>query len=274
MKHFWVQQRIPFLAFAVISLMILAGCYLFSITLAKTSFASGTILLLCILFLASYQLRKKINFLPLGSSSAWLRFHIFIGFLSFVVFAIHSKLQIPNGLLEFILFLTYYTVFLSGVVGLFLSRTIPYRLLSRGEEVLFERIPVHRRKIHDRVKVLVFNNTESDQGTALPDFYHKHLQSYFEGPRHQISHILHSERHLHQLKQKISALQPFLNEQEQVTLQQIAEQIQLKDDLDYQYIFQAIIKMWLFVHVPLTYSLIIFAFYHALAACAFASTSG
>lgn len=274
MKHFWVQQRITFLIFMVISLLILAGCYLFSITLSKTSFASGTILLLCIFFLASYQLRKKISFLPLGSSAAWLRFHIFIGFLSFVVFALHSRLQIPNGLLEFILFLTYYTVFLSGVVGLFLSRTIPYRLLSRGEEVLFERIPVHRRKINDRVKTLIFDDAQPEQGAALPDFYHKHLQEFFEGPRHQISHILHSERHLHQLKQKISALQPFLDEQEQVRLQQIAEQIQLKDDLDYQYIFQAIIKLWLFVHVPLTYSLIIFSLYHALAACAFASTSG
>lgn len=274
MKHFWVQQRITILVFAVISLMILAGCYLFSMTLSKTSFASGTILLVCILFLASYQLRKKLSFLPLGNSSAWLRFHIFMGFLSFVVFALHAKLQIPNGLLELILFLTYYTVFLSGALGWFLSRSIPYRLLSRGEEVLFERIPAHRRKIHDRVKALVFDNAESGNGTALPDFYHKHLQSFFEGPRHQLSHILHSERHLHQLSQKISALRPFLNQQEQTRLQQLEEQIQLKDDLDYQYIFQAIIKLWLFVHVPLTYSLIIFALYHALAACAFASTSG
>ncbi|MCA9013838.1 MAG: hypothetical protein KDA77_00780 [Planctomycetaceae bacterium] len=274
MKHFLIQQRITFLVFAAISLVILTGCYLFSITLSKTAFASGTILLLCILFLAGYQLRKKLSFLPWGNSSAWLRFHIFIGFLSFVVFAIHSKLQIPNGLLELILFLTYYTVFLSGVLGWFLSRSIPYRLLSRGEEVIFERIPAHRRKIHDRVKTLVFNDAEPEQGAALSDFYHRHLQNFFEGPRHQLSHILHSERHLHRLSQKISALRPFLNEQEQARLQQIEEQIQLKDDLDYQYIFQAIIKLWLFVHVPLTYSLIIFAFYHALAACAFASTSG
>lgn len=274
MKHFWIQQRVPFLIFTVFSLAILAGCYLFSITLSKTSFASGTMLLCCLLFLAGYQLRKKISFLPLGSSSAWLRFHIFIGLLTFVLFALHSRMQIPQGLLDFLLFLAYYIVFLSGVLGWFLSRQIPYRLLSRGEEVLFERIPIHRRTIQDRVKALVFDPADPEQGAPLVDFYHKHLQDFFAGPRNQLNHVVHSERHLHQMKQKIIALEPFLNEQERERLRLIAEQIQLKDDLDYQYIFQAIIKMWLFVHVPLTYSLIIFAFYHALAACAFASTSG
>lgn len=181
------------------------------------------------------------------------------------------KMRIPDGLFEFILFLTYFTVFLSGVLGWLLSRSIPHRLLSRGEEVIFERIPLHRRKIHDKVKALVFEN--AGDGKAIPDFYEQHLRTFFEGPRNQLRHILHSERHRHQLSQKIAALKPFLNEQEQATLLQITKKIQLKDDLDYQYIFQAIIKAWLFVHVPLTYSLIIFALYHTLAVCAFASMS-
>lgn len=273
MRNLLVQQRIAIAAFAILSLMILAGCYLFSISLAKTSFASGAILLTCILFLACYQLRKKLSILSIGSTSTWLQFHIFIGLLSFVLFMLHMKMRIPDGLFEFILFLTYFIVFLSGVIGWLLSRSIPHRLLSRGEEVIFERIPLHRRKIHDKVKALVFENADAGQGRAIPDFYEQHLRTFFEGPRNLIRHILHSERHRHQLSQKISALQPFLNEQEQARLQQIAKKIQLKDDLDYQYIFQAIIKLWLFVHVPLTYSLIIFALYHTLAVCAFASMS-
>ena len=38
----------------------------------------------------------------------------------------------------------------SGVLGLWLSRWIPPRLRARGEEVLYERIPVHRRQLAAR----------------------------------------------------------------------------------------------------------------------------
>ncbi|QDU09021.1 hypothetical protein [Gimesia aquarii] len=274
MRNLLFQQRFTVAAFAILSLLMIAGYYFFSITLSKTSFASGTILLICIFILASYQLRKTFSFLSMGSTSAWLQFHIFIGLFSCLLFALHVKFRIPNGFFETLLFLSYLTVFLSGVIGWFLSRSIPYRLSSRGEEVIFERIPIHRRNILDKVESLVFDNQDSAASKAIPDFYQKHLQAFFEGPSNLMRHILHSERHRHHLSQKITAMKPFLNEQEQITMQQIVELIQQKDDLDYQYALQALLKLWLFVHVPLTYSLILFALFHTIAVCAFASTSG
>ena len=184
------------------------------------------------------------------------------------------KLQIPDGLLESMLYLTYWIVFLSGLIGWCLSRVIPYRLLSRGQEVIFERIPMHRRKIRESVEALVFDNQDTSRGPALSDFYEKYLRTFLSGPRNQFRHILHSRRHRHQLSQRIAALRPFLNEQERVVLQQIEHQIEIKDDLDYQYALQGTLKLWLFVHVPFTYSLIVFALFHTLAVCAFASTNG
>lgn len=260
--------------FGVIAAILLSGEYLFSITLAKTSFASGTLLLFCIIILACYQLRKKLSFLSMGSTTAWLHFHIFIAFLSFLLFLMHVKLQIPDGLLESMLYLVYCIVFFSGLIGWCLSRIIPYRLLTRGQEVIFERIPMHRRKIRESVETLVFENQDTSRGPALPDFYEKYLRTFLSGPRNQFRHILHSRRHRHQLSQQIAALRPFLNDQERVVLQQIEQQIQIKDDLDYQYALQGTLKLWLFVHVPFTYSLIIFALFHTLAVCAFASTNG
>lgn len=274
MRNLLLQQRFTVATFAILSVIMIAGYYLFSITLSKTSFASGTFLLICVFILASYQLRKTFSFLSIGSTSTWLHFHIFIGLLSCLLFVIHVKLRIPNGFFETVLFLCYFTVFLSGVIGWFLSRSVPYRLSSRGEEVIFERIPIHRRKILDKVESLVFDNADTTKSKAIPDFYQKHLQTFFAGPSNLMRHILHSERHRHRLSQKIAAMQPFLNEQEQVTMQQIVELIQIKDDLDYQYALQATLKLWLFVHVPLTYSLILFALFHTITVCAFASTSG
>ena len=67
---------------------------------------------------------------------------------------------------------------------------------------------------------------------------------------------------------------PYLEEREQEAMRQIAVQIQLKDDLDYQRSLQSVLKTWLFVHVPLTWTLILFALFHTITVCAFASTSG
>ncbi|MCH9652751.1 MAG: hypothetical protein K0U86_02870 [Planctomycetes bacterium] len=274
MRNLFFQQRIALTAFVFLSAIIFGAYYLFSITLSNTSFACGVTLLIFIFILSSYQLRKKLPFLSIGNTSTWLHFHIFVGLLSSVLFLLHIKMRIPDGLFEFILFLTYSTVFLSGVIGWILSRSVPYRLLSRGEEVIFERIPIHRRTIHNKVKVLIFDKPNPDLGSAIPDFYHKHLQSFFSGPCNQMRHLLHSKRHRHQLSQRFSALMPYLNEQEQTVLHQLEEQVQLKDDLDYQYALQATMKLWLFVHIPLTYSLIIFALFHTIAVCAFAGTIG
>lgn len=273
MRQLLYQQRKFLASFAILSIIILTSYYLYSITLSKTSFASGIILLICIFFLASYQLRKTLSTLSIGSTSAWLQFHIFIGLLSFLLFVLHIKMRMPDGLFEVLLSLVYMTVFLSGLIGWFLSRSVPHRLLSRGEEVIFERIPVHRRKILDKVETLVIDSTETGQGDAISDFYEQHLKTFFEGPSNVLRHLLHSERHRHRLLQKIMAMKSFLNERELLTIDELVEQIQIKDDLDYQYALQAALKLWLFVHVPLTYSLIIIALFHTVAVCAFASTS-
>lgn len=274
MKQIIMQQRILLSAFLVLVVLMLAGTWLYSLTLAKTAFATGTLLLCCILILAAYQWRKKLSFLSLGSATVWLQFHIFVGWLSSVLFLLHTGFHVPDGLLEIALFLTYCFVFLSGVLGWFLSRVVPYRLLSRGEQVIFERIPVYRRKIRERVEKLVSQTKETGEGTAIADFYQRHLEDYFADARNQLRHILHSKRHRHLLSQQVADLQPFLNEGERETLQQIAAQIQLKDDLDYQQALQSTLKFWLFVHVPLTYTLILFAMFHTITVCAFASTSG
>jgi hypothetical protein len=42
----------------------------------------------------------------------------------------------------------------------------------------------------------------------------------------------------------------------------IATKVREKNALDYQYALQSTLKIWLFVHVPMTYSLLVFAVTH------------
>ena len=50
---------------------------------------------------------------------------------------------------------------------------------------------------------------------------------------------------------------------------QLAEFVRAKDNLDFQRAVQGMLKGWLFVHIPLTYALLLFAAVHGLLAWRF-----
>ena len=66
-----------------------------------SAFTTGYLLLAAVFFLALYNVRKKLPFLPLGSSTAWLQWHLYVGIGTLGVFALHAGLTLPNGVLEY-----------------------------------------------------------------------------------------------------------------------------------------------------------------------------
>ncbi|MFP6765211.1 MAG: hypothetical protein VB858_16400, partial [Planctomycetaceae bacterium] len=233
-----------------------------SVLLYPVARISGWTLLGLVVFLASYNVRKRLTFIPLGWSALWLQFHIYIGLLSSVLFAVHVDFRIPDGLFEVCLTGAYLSVFVSGVTGLILSRIIPPRLASRGEEVIFERIPVFVRQIREKVEALVLQCISKVGTTAVPDFYTDRLRWYIERPRNYWSHLVHSNRPLHRLLTDIRAQQRYLGEAEIGLVKQIEDQVLIKNDLDYHHAMQKTLKAWLFFHIPLTYGLLVLVIYH------------
>jgi hypothetical protein len=57
-------------------------------------------------------------------------------------------------------------------------------------------------------------------------------------------------------------------------MRHISDLVCLKDDLDHHYALQATLKLWLFVHVPLTSALLVFAAFHVVLVQAFADGAG
>jgi hypothetical protein len=57
-------------------------------------------------------------------------------------------------------------------------------------------------------------------------------------------------------------LDRFLDKREREVMDKIAELVRQKDGLDYHQSLQLMLKSWLFVHIPLTYSLLIFSVVH------------
>ena len=268
------NRCIRLLILAVICGFTLAFFKLMEIALRPTAIYTGFLLFALIFFLALYDLRKRIRFLPIGSAQAWLQFHVYTGIYSGLVFAIHVGWHIPNGLFEGVLALIYLFTFCSGLVGLFLSRSFAKRLATSGGEILFTRIPAQVAVLRLEVESLVMNYLAQSDSTALPEFYATRLRPYFATSKNVFHHLVQSSRPRTALLQEIRGFERYLDEKERAIIKQISDNVVLKDKLDYQYALQLALKVWLFVHVPLTFALMVFGTIHLLLVVAFTGRMG
>jgi hypothetical protein len=70
---------------------------------------------------------------------------------------------------------------------------------------------------------------------------------------------------------EVDELRRYLNDAERATLQKLGDLVRRKDGLDYHHALQTTLKLWLFVHLPLTYSLMIFSVLHVVLVYAFSA---
>jgi hypothetical protein len=62
--------------------------------------------------------------------------------------------------------------------------------------------------------------------------------------------------------EKVEDLKRYTNEREREILDQLADLLREKRRLEFHYALQGLLKAWLFVHIPFTYSLLIFTVVH------------
>lgn len=258
-----------FAVLAVITIGVLLADAAASQALLQTHFLTGWGLFALVLLLALYNVRKKLSFLPLGSSASWLQFHAYAGLLSGLLFCVHIGWRIPNGMLEVGLALVFVLVFLSGVAGLVMSRAFARRLGARGNDVLYARIPRMRNQLRVETEQLILDCAGKTESTALFEFYSDRLQPYFDRPSNFWLHLILADRPLRRLQQEIRDQAPFLSESERESLDQIADIVSQKNELDFHYSHQVSLRYWLFLHVPLTYAMLVLAVAHLVLVHAF-----
>lgn len=248
--------------------------------LGRSSFASGYMLYGLVGFLALFNLRKKLPMLPLGSAAAWLQLHIYTGVVTGGVFAMHAligsdgSLRLPNGTFESLLSMAFMMTFVSGVVGLIISRRTPKLLRGAGEQVVYERIPQIRRALDHDARSTVLASVSATGATTLADFYTAQLYEFFARPR-SFGYFLRPtgirrRRLLHEMRD----LGRYLTSQEQTACERLFSLVRKKDDLDFHDARQRLLKVWLFGHIGLTYVLVAFATWHGVMALAFRGDAG
>jgi hypothetical protein len=237
--------------------------------LGSTAFTTGYLLLAAVLFLALYNVRKKLPFLPLGSSSTWLQWHLYVGICSIGLFALHAGTPWPSGVLNSALAATYLATIASGLIGLFLTRTIPRQLARVGEEVLYERIPILRLQVRTQAGDAVFQSVTASGATTLANFYVNRLFDFFHRPRGTRYFLRPTTARRRSLMSELTAVRRYLSDQEQAACERLFALLRRKDDLDFHEARQRLLKGWLFVHIGLTYGLVVLALLHGVLALAF-----
>jgi len=242
----------------------------YSARVPRLAYLSGWALFGLMLLLTAYNARKKLPFLPLLSSRAWLEFHVYAGLFTAVLFGLHIRGRVPTGLFEMSLAMLFVLVTASGIVGLFLTRVLPARLTTAGGEVPFERIPAIRSSLKAQAETLALQSAPESRSTILADFYLRRLKEFFDGPRNFWPHVFEVRRPLNRLLREVGDLNRYLTEKDRAALGQLETLVRQKNGLDYHRALQLVLKGWLFVHIPLTYSLLLVTAVHIVLVFAFA----
>jgi hypothetical protein len=269
MKSFATRRFIAIgLLAALIALAFLADFGLRH-SLRPAALYSGLVLMAVLLLLTAFNMRKRLTFLPALTASTWMQIHIYTGWFSIAGYLIHAGFALPNGPLELALAILFWLVALSGIWGLYMSRAFPSQLRMEGENVIFERIPIMRAKLRTRCEEIIMETSQRSESTALPDIYERSLRQFFEGPRDIRSHAIGSRQAPRTFLAEIEDTYRYLSEDERAAMGTITELVRAKQNLDYQWVRQGMLKLWLFIHIPLTYGLILVAIAHGLIAWRF-----
>jgi len=94
-----------------------------------------------IVFECLLSLRKKYPASPLGRVQTWLRAHIWLGLLSFLLILFHAGFHWGRGLSALLMWM-FLIVTISGIVGLALQNYLPRRMSELvTRETVYEQIP-------------------------------------------------------------------------------------------------------------------------------------
>lgn len=211
----------------------------------------------------------------------WRAFHIMVGYVLIAAFLSHSNFSLPDTALEWSLSTGFVLVTLSGLFGTYLSWSIKAKNgSSDGHGLNFDRIPARREEIARKVQDTAMHASQTPEDHRLPplpydswiaDLYANHLMAFLQGPGHFTAHLFGSQRRLKRATDEIDMLMRYVDAAGQKKLAAIRDLVVEKDRLDHARVYLGLTKGWLYVHVPVTYGLVVLTVLHGFVAYAFSS---
>ncbi len=269
MNSFQRRRSISLVALAVAVAAATVATRALDAALRPAPVYTGLLLLAILLLLTLFNARKKLPFMPVFKASTWMQVHIYAGLFSVAVFLLHTGFKLPNGTFEITLAAVFVIVSISGVFGLYLTRSLPRKMTNFGQPVIYEQIPARRRQIQDEAEALVLDAEAELQSSSITDFYLAKLRPYLHSRAPALFALHTSGARIRQLDEQMGSISRYLADGERPVLELLRELVDAKRNLDYQQSSQRLLRLWLFIHIPFTYSLLILAFAHGALALAY-----
>ena len=248
------------------------------------------------LFAGLIGLRKKYPIWQVGRATTWMRGHLWLGLLSFPLILFHAAFSFGAGTLTRTLMVLFTIVVLSGIFGAILQHFLPRLMTERVSlETIYEQIDSVRGQLLEEAEKLVADlrsalegdlsfadekqrATAASAGTIggltfasglgandftsqlVADFWDKQLRPF----------LLHTGSHQSVLADKAQASGMFGQLRVQIPRSfwpKLADLESLCDEkrgLDRQHRMHHVLHGWLFVHIPISYALLLLAAVHAV----------
>jgi hypothetical protein len=259
----WMRLGVYWGSAIAIWLVVAALAYRSERRLGHGAVITGYTLILIMLALGAFNLRKRLPALPLGTARAWMIAHAAMGAVALPLYLQHAGVW-PSGRYEQLIAVAFYVTAGSGILGYFLEWLLPRRLTDLGGEVVFERIPAEIAALRERTETLIVEAMQEAGSSTLGRYYSESLDWYFWRPRFLVSHLVGANRSTRWIRGHISALRRYLNERERQALDRVEVLAMRKSQLDAHFVLQGTLKLWLFIHVPAAVLLLALALWHLM----------
>jgi hypothetical protein len=240
-------------------------------TLRDSQYFSGWVLVAVLVVMMLLTARKRVVILPFGRVRLWLLIHYYLGFLTIGIFLIHSRFRLPDAPLEWMLWIFFVLVAVSGLFGAVITKVIPPRLEAHGERILFERIPVFRNQLAVEAEALALDSVKDGNTESIARLYVDVLGPFFAGPRNILAHLQSSNVPLVRILSELSSVERYLDAPGKQRLAKMRDLVETKDNLDFQYANTGLLRLWLFLHIPPTYAMLATTVVHVMLAYAFST---
>jgi hypothetical protein len=249
------------------------------------------------LFAGLLGARKKVPIWRVGRAQAWMRGHLWLGFISFPLIFFHSGFRFGVGLTRALMWL-FVVVFVSGIVGAILQHFMPRLTTQRIPlETIYEQIGRVRSLLVAEAQTLVAEASSAlagnvsqateeqraasasagtiggltvasglqvDEGASdqLQEFFRREMQPYIAHSGSMGMALADRNRSQSMFQQLRLLLPPNLHPSVD-DLENICEE---KRELDQQTQYHRILHAWLLVHIPASYALLLLGAAHAVMA--------
>ena len=243
----------------------------YDVTLHDVQYFNGWTLIIFIAVMMLLTLRKRVVILPFGRVRLWLLIHYYLGFITIGIFLIHTKFRLPDSPLEWVLWLLFVLVAVSGLFGALITKVIPPRLEARGERILFVRIPVFRNQLAVEAEALARDSVKDGNTESIAKLYVDLLGDFFARPRNILAHLQASNVPLARILGELTSIERYLDDAGKQRAAKMRDLVEAKDNLDFQYANAGLLRLWLFLHIPSTYAMLVTVVVHVVLAYAFST---